>query len=126
MRSLIALAAIMSAATPAMADEADFCRSGQSYELREAIITYRRCPSMHIARPYARSLDRYTVPMATSALLSLCSDEGDAVETLLLSCANGNADEARSRFSPIYRRLFEGAETIITLDRAERRHQPDG
>jgi hypothetical protein len=120
MRSLIALTAVLFATSPAMADEADFCRSGQTYELRQAIIAFRRCPSVQISRPYARSLDRHTVPMAAMGLLTLCSDEADAAEALILSCANGNREEADARFSPIFRRLFEGAELMITLDRAER------
>jgi len=121
MRSLIALATILSLATPAMADEADFCRSGETYELRQAIIAFRRCPAIQISQPYARSLDRYTVPMAAGGLLTLCSEEGDAVEALMLSCAQGNSEEARSRFGPIFRSLFNGAEAMITRDRAERR-----
>lgn len=121
MRSLIALAATIFAVAPAAADEADFCRSGQTYELREAIIAYRRCPSIQVVRPYARSLDRYTIPMAALGLLALCGEESDAVEALILSCTNGNSEEAWSRFAPIYRGLFAGAETMITLDRAERR-----
>ena len=124
MRPLIALVAIVFATTPAMADEADFCRSGHSEELRQAIIAFRQCPSIQLSRPYANSLDRYTVPMAAMGLLTLCNDEGDTVEALMLACANGDHEEARSRFSPIFRRLFEGAETMIELDRADRRVQP--
>lgn len=124
MRLLIALAASVFWTAPAIADEADFCRSGQSYELRQAITAFRQCPSIQISRPYARSLDRHTVPMAAVGLLTLCSDEGDAVEALMLSCANGDGEEARSRFSPIFRRLLEGAEMMIVLDRADRKVQP--
>jgi hypothetical protein len=94
-----------------------FCRSPDAYALSQAVARFNQCPSKVLSRP-SYVLSRYDVPMATSAVLSVCAEEADAVEALLLTCAQGNEVEAAARFKPIYRSAFRRTEAAIIEQRA--------